>query len=271
VLAAQAATRRSVAVTRAPSRVGLRSPPPQPRGHGQGHRLPDPSLADRDADLVGLHLAPVHLPRLHRHRMHPCGVGPRAPQPRRPRALVQSERGHDGRHGTAVAQQRHHQHQHLHRVVQPVEGRPPRRRDGLAAGRAAVPPRLLTMDANGPAPLLPLVRAVPVRAKYSGRVPASCAPGRVSKTRLLVACRMRLVPVSIASPPRFSGVVPQRGCCLNWGDGEIVCLPGPCTVQDVYSTTRSSRAHGHRALRWARYYQARCHEDSRARGGLAPS
>ena len=212
MVAAQAATRRSVAATRAPSRVGLRSPPSHSRAGAasQRQRLPDPPLADLDADLVGLHLAHLDLPRLHHRRMHLRCVGPRAVQPRRHRALVQPEGGHDGLRRAAMAHQSHHQHQQLHRVAHPVEGRPPRRRECAPTGLAPVALLLLTVDATGPVPLLPLVRAGQVRATCSGRVHACSVPGRVSETRLLVACRMRPVPVTIARPPRLSGVVPAR-------------------------------------------------------------
>ncbi len=95
-------------------------------------------------------------------------------------------------------------------MVQPVEGGSACRREGLPARRAPIPPLLLTMNADVPSPLLPLVTAVPVRAKYGGRVHVACAPGRVSKTRLASACRTRPVRAIGHPLPRFSGVVPYH-------------------------------------------------------------
>src|SRR5205085_3667927 len=113
------------------------------------------------------------------------------------------------------------------RVVQPIEGRPARRRAGRAAGRAAIALLLVAVDADVASVVLPLVRTGRIGAEYAGRVHETGAPGRVSQTRLALACPMRPVLVISSRPPRFGAVVP--------------CLPALCLTPAMQLCDRPLR------------------------------
>lgn len=66
------------------------------------------------------------------------------------------------------------------------------------------------MDAKVAFVALPLVGTGRIGAEYAGRVHETGAPGRVSETRLVLACPMRPVRVIMNRRPRFSGVVPPH-------------------------------------------------------------
>src|SRR5205085_6194886 len=114
-------------------------------------------------------------------------------------------------------------------VVQAIEGRPCRRREGLAAGRTAIALLLLTMDLDVGAVALPLVRTGRVGAEYAVRVHEAGSPGRVDETRLALACPMRPVLVMRDRPPRFGGVVPVHVCRIVWEGRDRLATDAPLT------------------------------------------
>ena len=138
--------------------------------------------------------------------MHGGAMSARAVHPRAHGALVEPARRHDGLRRAAVCEQdQHHGHQ-PGILVQPVVRRPRRGAQRVTAGRAAVAPRLLTMDAAVACADPPLVGTGLRGAKYGGRVHACCSPGRVDRTRLLIACRIRPVLVILAPFHTLTGL-----------------------------------------------------------------
>ncbi len=143
---------------------------PEAAAHVERDRRPHHPAAHAHPDLVGL-----HLPRLHPDR-HPVvqqgGVRPGCVQLRPHRALVQPEGDHDRRDRVAVEEQREHQGQRRRRVVQAVERRVGRRREGAPAGAAAIAPLAVRMHADVARADRPLGGTRQVRARYTGQVHA---------------------------------------------------------------------------------------------------
>ena len=80
------------------------APQPEPAGHGQGHRHPQPPAQDLDPQLVGLDMLDIDTALLDVQLMEALAVPAGALLPVGDGALVEAVSGDDGLAGAAVAE-----------------------------------------------------------------------------------------------------------------------------------------------------------------------